>query len=224
MRDLTLVHDAARPKFGLQCCNGRWLLAAPLFLLPAHHARSCMAPLPALCLWDEHPFPLEVGWRDGSGGPMCMYVCMYVCMCFSHPRPTCTYTLHTYAKALVLKRIRCIWWSTAPLITGALDEAGGGCAGCPCPFVYGVAGLLSSRVLAWQSIDRLPWTPPMRRNRAAIALGDKSNLRNPRSGTAHPRQKRNGTAAEQNGEAKEERSSGPPAWHDRGRLVTTYLT
>lgn len=83
--------------------------------------------------------------------------------------------------------IECIWWSTAPLITtargfgrskterpGALDEAGR-CAGVPCPFVYGVAGL-SCRAefrLGIHGLANFPWTPPMRRNRAAIALGDK---------------------------------------------------
>jgi hypothetical protein len=98
----------------------------------------------------------------------------------------------------------------------------------PCPFVYGVAGLLSSRVLAWH-----PWIGELsldathaaesRCNRAAIALGDKSNLRNPRSGTAHPRQKEMGQLPSRTEKQKRNVLLARLHGTDRGRLVTTYL-
>ena len=106
---------------------------------------------------------------------------------------------------------------------GALDEARG-CAGLPLPVcLWRCRSLVEpSFGLASIGLANFPWTPPMRRNRAAIALGDKSNLRKPSFGDRPSPSKRNGTAAEQNREAKEERSSGPPAWH-RPRKASHHL-
>jgi hypothetical protein len=77
--------------------------------------------------------------------------------------------------------------------------------------------------LGIHGLANFPWTPPMRRNRAAIALGDKSNLRNPRSGTAHPRQKEMGQLPSRTEKQKRNVLLARLHGTDRGRLVTTYL-